>query len=91
MERIVATAAAKYYREQRRLKLPLQFLTNKDAEAALTPFWRTLDCLHHRSTSNNAALKSTLDRLAEIMKTLYRAYIAAHALAIINHTNTQSP
>ena len=91
MERIVATAAAKYYREQRRLKLPFQFLTNKDAEAALTPFLRTLDCLHHRSTSNNAALKSTLDRLAESMKTLYRAYIAAHALAIINHTNTQSP
>ena len=91
MERIVATAAARYHREQRRLKLPTQFLTNEGAEAALTPFWRTLHRLHHRSASNNAAFKSALDRLAESMKTLYKAFIAAHALAIVSRTNTQSP
>lgn len=90
MERIVATAAARYYREQRRLNLPVQYLSNECAEAALTPLWRTLHRLHHSSASNNAAFKSALEMLAFRMKTLYKAYIAAHALAIVTRS-TLSP
>ena len=91
MERIVATAAARYYREQRRLKVPVEYLSNECAEAALTPLWRTLHRLHHSSASNNAAFKSALELLAGRMKTLYKAYIAAHALAIVTRTNNSSP
>jgi hypothetical protein len=87
MERIVATAAARHYREQRKLGIPIQYLTNESAEAALTPLWRTLHRLHHKSASTNAAFKSALKRLAEKMETLYKAYIAAHALAIVNRTS----
>lgn len=86
MERIVATAAARYYREQRKAKNSIQYLSNSKAEAALTPLWRTLQRLHDGSASNNAAFKSALQLLANKMKTLYRAYIAAHALAIVNRT-----
>lgn len=91
MERIVATAAARYYREQRRVQEPVEYLSNECAEAALTPLWRTLHRLHHSSASNNAAFKSALELLAERMKTLYKAYIAAHALAIVTRTNNASP
>ncbi len=87
MERIVATAAARYYREQRRLNVPVKYLSNECAEAALTPLWRTLHRLHHSSASNNAAFKSALELLASRMKTLYKAYIAAHALAIVTRSN----
>lgn len=87
MERIVATAAARYYREQRRLKVQVEYLSNECAEAALTPLWRTLHRLHHSSASNNAAFKSALELLASRMKILYKAYIAAHALAIVTRTN----
>ena len=87
MERIVATAAARHHREQRKSGIPIQYLTNENAEAALTPLWRTLHRLHHKSASTNEAFKSALKRLAEKMETLYKAYIAAHALAIVNRTN----
>ena len=84
MERIVATATARNYREQRRMGSPMQSLPNDCAEASLSPLWRTLDRLHHQSASQNLAFRSALIRLAESMKKLYRAYIAAHALAIVN-------
>lgn len=87
MERIVATAASRYYKEQRRMQTPVQYLSNECAEAALTPLWRTLHRLHHSSASNNAAFKSALELLASRMKILYKAYIAAHALAIVTRTN----
>lgn len=88
MERIVATAASRYYKEQRRLQIPIEYLSNQCAEAALTPLWRTIHRLHHTSASNNAAFKSALELLATRMKTLYKAYIAAHALAIVTRTNS---
>jgi len=85
MERIVATAATRYYREQRKHQTPaVQYLSNDSAEASLAPLWRTLDRLHHQSASQNVAFRSALMRLAEKMKSLFRAYIAAHALAIVN-------
>ena len=89
MERIVATAAARNLREQRRHNVTVQqYLSNECAEAALTPLWRTLHRLHHSSASNNAAFKSALELLAKRMKTLYKAYIAAHALAYATRSNT---
>mmetsp|Transcript_27766 Transcript_27766/g.37134 ORF Transcript_27766/g.37134 Transcript_27766/m.37134 type:complete len:1380 (-) Transcript_27766:230-4369(-) len=90
MERIVATAAARYYREQRRLGTVVQYLSNDSAEASLAPLWRTLDRLHHQSASQNVAYRSALMRIAEMMKKLYRAYIAAHALAIVNRARSSS-
>ena len=84
MERIVATAATRYYREQRRLQTPVQYLSNDSAEASLAPFWRTLNRLHNQSASHNVAFRSAQMRLAEKMKNLFRAYIAAHALAIVS-------
>ena len=90
MERIVATAATRYYREQRRLGNNVQYLTNDSAEASLSPFWRTLDRLHHQSASQNIAFRSALQRLAIKMKKLFRAYIAAHALAIVNRLKASS-
>jgi len=87
MERIVATAAARYYRKQKRQNISIQYLSNIKAEASLTPLWRTLTRLHDGSASNNAAFKSALQLLANKMKTLYKSYIAAHALAIVNRTN----
>lgn len=88
MERIVATATARNYREQRRMGIPVQSLPNDCAEASLSPLWRTLDRLHHQSASQNLAFRSALIRLAESMKKLYRAYIAAHALAIVNRARS---
>ena len=87
MERVVATAAARYYRKQRRQNVVgIQCLSNIKAEAALTPLWRTLTRLHDGSASNNAAFKSALQLLANKMRTLYKSYIAAHALAIVNRS-----
>ena len=84
MERIVATAASRFYREQRLLGKPAEFLPNNAAEAALSPLWRTLDRMHKQSASKNVAFKTALERLAEAMKKLHAAYIAAHALALAN-------
>ena len=48
MERIVATAAARYCRKQRRQNVSggMQYLSNINAEVASTLLWRTLKCLH---------------------------------------------
>ena len=87
MQRLVATAAARYYRKQKQQHINIQYLSNVKAEASLTPLWRTLTRLHDGSASNNAAFKSALQLLANKMKTLYKSYIAAHALAIVNRNN----
>ena len=88
MERIVATATTRNYREQRRMRVPMQSLPNDCAEASLSPLWRTLDRLHNQSSSQNLAFRNALIRLAISMKKLYRAYIAAHALAIVNRARS---
>ena len=88
MERIVATAATRFYREQRRMGMHMQSLSNDSAEASLSLLWRTLDRLHHQSASQNVAFRSDVIRLAEKTKKLYRAYIAAHALAILNRSRS---
>ena len=90
MERIAATAAARHYREQRKQGKPVECLSNDAAEASLCPLWRTLDRLHHQSASQNVAFKDSLGRLAEMMKKLYRAYIAAHSLAIAARCRTNA-
>ena len=88
MERIVAIAARKYIMEQRRQDLTPIPLANDGAEASLTPLWRTIDRLHNQSASQNLSFKSALARLAIKMKKIYRAYLAAHALAIVNRLDS---
>lgn len=88
MERIVAKAARKYIIEQRHLGLNPVALSNDCAEASLTPLWRTIDRLHNQSASQNLSFKSALARLAIKMKKVYRAYLAAHALAIVNRSES---
>jgi len=90
MERIVAKAARNYVMEQRRLGLNPITLSNDSAEASLTPLWRTIDRLHNQSASQNLSFKSALARLAIKMKKVYRAYLAAHALAIVNRSESGS-
>ncbi len=84
MERIVATAAGRHYREQRMMGLGVDLFSNGSAEASLAPLWRTLDRLHHQSASQNVAFRSALMRLAEKVKKLFRAYVAAHALSFLH-------
>ena len=80
MERIVAKATSKYEREQKSLRLqPVKFSTD-NAEASLTPLWRTIDRIHFQSASLNLSFKSALARLAIMMKKLFKAYLAVHAL-----------
>eukprot|EP00535_Pseudo-nitzschia_heimii_P008056 CAMPEP_0197181318 /NCGR_PEP_ID=MMETSP1423-20130617/5641_1 /TAXON_ID=476441 /ORGANISM="Pseudo-nitzschia heimii, Strain UNC1101" /LENGTH=3706 /DNA_ID=CAMNT_0042631551 /DNA_START=249 /DNA_END=11369 /DNA_ORIENTATION=- len=81
MQRIVAIATARYYRDQRKTGIKMESFSNACAEASLTPLWRTTDRLHHQSASQNVAFRSSLVRLAEKIKKLHRAYIAAHALS----------
>ncbi|KAL3808937.1 hypothetical protein ACHAXA_001128 [Cyclostephanos tholiformis] len=90
MERIVAKASRKYLMEQRCLDLSPISLSNDSAEASLTPLWRTIDRLHNQSASQNLSFKSALSRLAIKMKKIYRAYLAAHALAIVNRSESGS-
>ena len=90
MERIVAKASRKYLKEQRLLDLSPISLSNDSAEASLTPLWRTIDRLHNLSASQNLSFKSALSRLAIKMKKVYRAYLAAHALAIVNRSESGS-
>ena len=56
MERIVATAAARYYRDQRRAGMTIDYFSNGSAEASLAPLWRTLDRLHHQSAKPKCSL-----------------------------------
>lgn len=57
MQRIVATATARYYRDQRRAGIRIDSFSNACAEASLTPLWRTTDRLHHQSASQNVAFR----------------------------------
>jgi hypothetical protein len=88
MERIIAKAVHKHNHELSGPQSAHYFLSTHEVEAALTPLWRTLHRLHHSSASNNAAFKSALQLLAYRMKTLYKAYIAAYALANANRDDS---
>lgn len=57
MQRIVATATARYYRDQRKTGIRIDLFSNSCAEASLTPLWRTTDRLHHQSASQNVAFR----------------------------------
>lgn len=88
MERIVATATARHYRDQRKIGGGIDLFSNASAEASLAPLWRTTDRLHHQSASQNHAFRSSLVRMAEKLKKLHRAYIAAHALSFQNRSKS---
>ena len=105
MDRIVTTATRRYYREQRRRRMDhdnpnnpnnrnqpieIEYLSSEGAEASLATLWRTLDRLQHNSVSQNVAFRTAQMRLAETMKTLFRAYIGANALAIANRQRLKS-
>ena len=69
MERIVATAAARYYRDQRRMGTTnFETFTNVGAEASLVPLWRTLDRIQKQPASQNVAFRGALIRLAGKLK-----------------------
>lgn len=69
MERIVATAAARYYRDQRRLGTTnFETFTNVGAEASLVPLWRTLDRVQKQPASQNVAFRGALIRIAGKLK-----------------------
>lgn len=69
MERIVATAAARYYRDQRRLgHTNVETFTNVGAEASLVPLWRTLDRMQKQPASQNVAFRGALIRMAGKLK-----------------------
>lgn len=57
MQRIVATATARYHRDQRKSGIKIDSFSNACAEASLTPLWRTTDRLHHQSASQNVAFR----------------------------------
>lgn len=57
MERIVATAVARHYRDQRKMGHAIVRFSNASAEASLTPLWRTTDRLHHQPASQNVAFR----------------------------------
>ena len=57
MERLVATAAARYYREQRRHGTVFEPFSNVSAEASLVPLWRTLDRIETQPASQNVAFR----------------------------------
>ncbi|KAL7581257.1 hypothetical protein ACA910_006028 [Epithemia clementina (nom. ined.)] len=89
MERIVATAAARYFRDQRRMRAEFESFTNVSAEASLVPLWRTLDRMEKQPASQNIAFRGALIRMAEKLKKLYRAYIAARVLTFIQGSRGQ--
>jgi hypothetical protein len=83
MERIVATAAARFYRDQRRTGATSETFSNLSAEASLVPLWRTLDRIEKQPASQNIAFRGALIRMAGKLKKLYRAYIAARVLSFL--------
>ncbi|ACI65622.1 predicted protein [Phaeodactylum tricornutum CCAP 1055/1] len=86
MERIVATAAARFYRDQRRLRTAVDTFSNISAEASLVPLWRTLDRIEKQPASQNIAFRVALIRMSQKLKKLYRAYIGARVLSCIQGT-----
>jgi len=83
MERIVSIAAARYYCDQRRQRTPSITFSYLNAEASLVPLWRTLDRIEKQPASQNTAFRGALVRMAEKLKKLYRAYVAARVLSFI--------
>ncbi|GAX19245.1 hypothetical protein FisN_4Lh171 [Fistulifera solaris] len=85
MERIFATAASRYYHEQRLTinKSPIEPFPSVSAEASLAPFWRTLDRMETQPASQNVAFREALIRMAGKLKILYRAYIATRVLSLL--------
>lgn len=84
MERLVAIAAARYYREQRRMGLLVEPFSNIYAEASLVPLWRTFDRIETQPASQNVGFRGALIRMAGKLKTLHRAYVAARVLSFIH-------
>jgi hypothetical protein len=68
MERIVATAAARYYRDQRRVGTNVEVFTILGAEASLTPLFRTLDRIQKKPASQHVAFRGALIRIAGKLK-----------------------
>lgn len=89
MERIVATAAARYYRDKRRSGNGVETFSNINAEASLVPLWRTLDRIQKQPASQNIAFRGALIRMADKLKKLYRAYVAARVLSFIQGSQGQ--
>lgn len=71
MERIVATAIARHYRDQRKMGQGIDLFSNASAEASLTPLWRTTDRLHHQSASQNVAFRYVTVRSSESVIDLF--------------------
>jgi len=91
MDRIVTTAARRYYRDQRKTSKQVEIMSSEGAEGSLATLWRTLDRLQNNSASHNVAFKTAEMRLAETMKILFKAYIGANALAIVNRIRAKPP
>lgn len=90
MERIVATAAARYYRDQRRLGTNFTTFTNLGAEASLVPLWRTLDRIQKRPASQHVAFRGALIRIAGKLKvrgSLSRELIVSSSQRIATASN----
>jgi hypothetical protein len=87
MERIFATAASRYYREQRLTvnSSAIEPFPSVSAEASLAPFWRTLDRMETQPASQNVAFREALIRMAGKLKILYRAYIATRVLSLLQN------
>lgn len=68
MERMVALAAARYFKEQRRLGYNFEPFNNLGAEASLVPLWRTLDRIEKNPASQNVAFRGALVRIAGKLK-----------------------
>lgn len=90
MERIVATAESRFYIEQRRKGLTSELFSPIAAEASLVPLWRTLDRMQTQPASHNVAFRGALVRMAEKLKILYRAYIAARVISHIQDSRSNT-
>ncbi len=92
MERIFATAASRYYREQRLTvnNSAIEPFPSVSAEASLAPFWRTLDRMETQPASQNVAFREALIRMAGKLKILYRAYIATRVLSLLRNDGDEA-
>jgi hypothetical protein len=68
MERMVALAASRYMKEQRRIGGNFEPFNNLGAEASLVPLWRTLDRMEKNPASQNVAFRGALIRIAGKLK-----------------------
>ena len=82
MDRLLLQATNKAVRNRKDLVYQSNNLPIECAEAALSPLWISLDRLHRKSSSRNVAFKAAVEHLGCSMKTLYRAFIASHAMLV---------